>query len=103
MYKMMGADGKEYGPITAEQLRQWIGEGRANGQTRVLPEGSPEWKMLGELPEFSQALASPLSPAAAATGVAAVAPVPRTNPLAITSLILGIVAVPFGLCCCYGF
>ena len=40
MYKIIGADGKEYGPITSEQLRQWMAEGRANLQTRVLPEGA---------------------------------------------------------------
>ena len=27
MYKIKGADGKEYGPASLEQLRQWIGEG----------------------------------------------------------------------------
>jgi hypothetical protein len=53
MYKIIGADGKEYGPISAEQLRQWMVEGRANQQTKVLPEGATEWKTVGELPEFS--------------------------------------------------
>ncbi len=53
MYKIIGADGKEYGPISAEVLRQWIAEGRANAQSKVLPEGATEWKTLGELPEFA--------------------------------------------------
>jgi GYF domain 2 len=53
MYKIIGADGKEYGPITADQLRQWIAEGRANLQTQVLPDGATEWKAVGELPEFA--------------------------------------------------
>jgi uncharacterized protein DUF4339 len=53
MYKIIGADGHEYGPVTAEQLQQWIREGRATGQTKVQPEGSPEWKTLAELPEFA--------------------------------------------------
>ena len=52
MYKIIGADGKEYGPITSEQLRQWMAEGRANLQTRVLPEGATEWRSIGELQEF---------------------------------------------------
>ncbi len=38
MYKIIGADGKEYGPVTSEQVRQWITEGRANAQTKVQPE-----------------------------------------------------------------
>jgi len=60
MYKIIGADGKEYGPITAEQLRQWIAEGRANAQSRVLLEGTGDWKPLCEYPEF--ATASPGAP-----------------------------------------
>lgn len=52
MYKIIGADGKEYGPISAEQLRQWIAEGRANAQTRVCAEGTTEWKPLSAFPEF---------------------------------------------------
>src|SRR5580704_16973820 len=53
MYKIIGADGREYGPVTVEQIQQWIREGRANVQTKVRPEGGTEWKALGELPEFS--------------------------------------------------
>src|SRR2546423_1412583 len=53
MYKIIGADGKEYGPISTEQLRQWIAEGRANAQTRMLLEGTTEWKPLSEYPEFA--------------------------------------------------
>ena len=78
MYKIIGADGKEYGPITVEQLRQWISEGRVNPQTRVKSEGATGWQPLGSLPEFAQAHA------------ALTAPPPRTSALAITSLILGV-------------
>src|ERR1051326_2991519 len=58
MYRIIGADGREYGPISAEQLRQWIAEGRANAQTKILPEGTTEWKSLSEFPEFNAAAAS---------------------------------------------
>jgi hypothetical protein len=58
MYKVIGTDGREYGPISAEQLRQWIAERRADGQTQVQPEGSTEWRPLSELPEFAAALAA---------------------------------------------
>jgi hypothetical protein len=61
MYRIIGADGREYGPITADQLRQWIAEGRANAQTKVLPEGTTEWRTLGELPEFL-ATSQPITP-----------------------------------------
>lgn len=58
-YKIIGADGKEYGPISSEQLRQWIKEGRANAQTKVLLEGTTEWKPLSEFPDLASALPGP--------------------------------------------
>lgn len=57
MFKIIGADGKEYGPVTTEQIRQWIAEGRANAQTKVQPEGVTEWQALGSLAEFADAVA----------------------------------------------
>jgi len=62
MYKIIGADQKEYGPVTAEQLRQWLAEGRVNSLTQVRAEGTTEWKALGSIPEF--AAASPGAPPA---------------------------------------
>jgi hypothetical protein len=59
MYRIIGADGNQYGPISAEQLRQWIAEGRANAQTKVLAEGTMEWKPLSEFPEFFGGAAPP--------------------------------------------
>ena len=61
-YKMIGADQKEYGPVSAEQLRQWINEGRLNAQTQVLPEGATEWKALGEVLEFADAFKVSVQP-----------------------------------------
>src|SRR5437867_1264777 len=77
MYRIIGADGREYGPISADQLRQWIAEGRANGQTKVLAEGATEWKLLGELPEFA-----PVTPAAPAAMPAGMVPLSMTPALA---------------------
>lgn len=56
MFKMIGGDGQEYGPVTAEQLRQWIWDHRANGQTLVRAEGEADWKPLGAWPEFADTL-----------------------------------------------
>ena len=44
MYRVIGADGKEYGPVSIEQLRQWIADGRVNAQTQVQAAGGAEWK-----------------------------------------------------------
>src|SRR5262245_45643734 len=52
MYKIIGADQKEYGPIPGEQIRRWIAEGRLNGQTLACAEGSQDWKPLATFPEF---------------------------------------------------
>ena len=62
MYKLIGADGKEYGPVPAEVVREWIRERRANAQTRARPEGTPDWTTLGALPEFASDLSSRPAP-----------------------------------------
>jgi prepilin-type processing-associated H-X9-DG protein len=91
MFKILGADQKEYGPVSADQVRQWIAQGRANGQTKVQAAGSPDWKPLAEFPEFGDALRAAASPANQ-PAPAAISP-PRspakTSGMAITSLVLG--------------
>jgi hypothetical protein len=58
MYRIIGGDGNEYGPVTAEQMRQWITENRVNGDTRV--QGADGvWKTLREFPEFVEVLPPP--------------------------------------------
>ncbi|HUK81429.1 MAG TPA: NINE protein [Verrucomicrobiae bacterium] len=61
---MIGADGRQYGPVSAEQLRQWITEGRASPLTLVQPEGGTDWKPLASFSEFTPLLplASPVPP-----------------------------------------
>ncbi|HEX4644868.1 MAG TPA: DUF4190 domain-containing protein [Verrucomicrobiae bacterium] len=92
MYKIIGADGKEYGPISAEQVRQWIAQGRANGQTKIQLEGNNEWKSLSEFPEFAPAL--PATPPPLPTSVQSIASEPpRTSGMAVASLICGILGL----------
>src|SRR4029077_1712202 len=56
MYKIIGADQKEYGPITADQVRQWIRDGRVNAHTRARLEPGGIWQPLSAFPEFADAL-----------------------------------------------
>ncbi len=52
-YIIIGGDGKEYGPVTADEVREWVQAGRANGETRIKPEGAADWSSLRELPELA--------------------------------------------------
>jgi len=58
-YKIVGGDRREYGPIDEQQIRQWIAEGRVNGETLVQAEGGL-WKKLSQFAEFADAL--PVAP-----------------------------------------
>lgn len=66
MYRIQGADHKEYGPISADQVRQWITENRLNRNSLASAEASPGWKPLGQFPEFADVLATQAPAVAAA-------------------------------------
>ena len=66
MYTIIGGDGREYGPVTADQVRSWIAGGRANLQTRIKAEGSIEWKTVADFPEITGGGAAQGDAAAAA-------------------------------------
>jgi Domain of unknown function (DUF4190)/GYF domain 2 len=100
-YIIIGGDQKEYGPISAEEVRQWLAEGRAAAQTKAKMEGATEWKMLSDFPEFRDVLKSSIPPLLAASESDVT---PKLSGMAITSLVLGILGMftcaltaPFGL------
>src|SRR6266849_4562833 len=74
-YKIIGADQKEYGPVSAEQLRQWVAEGRVNAQTLIQAEGETEWKPMSAFAEFADTLRTTPSVPPLPGSAAAVAPV----------------------------
>lgn len=51
-YKILGTDGKEYGPVTLEQLKGWIGDSRVTGTTQVLRSDQSGWRNASELAEL---------------------------------------------------
>jgi uncharacterized membrane protein len=53
MYIIIGGDEKEYGPISADDVRQWITEGRLNEQSRIKAEGEGEFRALETFSEFA--------------------------------------------------
>ena len=74
MFKIIGADQKEYGPISVEQIRQWITDGRLNANTPAQREGG-DWQLLSAFEEFTD-----LFNAGAASPSAAHAPAPMAAP-----------------------
>jgi hypothetical protein len=66
MYKILGSDGHEYGPLSTEKIKQWIAEERVEKKTPVLPDGAADWVFLSSLPEFAEAFASQEKSGAAA-------------------------------------
>lgn len=94
MYRVIGNDGKTYGPASAETIRHWLAAGRLESRTPVLPDGAAEWTYLGLLPEFvRECCGNPpvinAPPAAATTG--------RTNGFATAGFICGLISLT---CCC---
>jgi hypothetical protein len=76
MYKIIGSNGTEYGPVTLEQLRAWVVEGRVNADTQTQLEGEAGWRPLSTFPELaallpSRAAAPPLPPSPTPFGVGA--------------------------------
>ncbi len=84
MYKIIGADGKEYGPVSAEQLRQWLAEGRVNTQTRVTLESGGNWSFLSTFPELNP------------TGGLPPIPPPKTSDRASNKIAAGVCAILLG-------
>lgn len=95
MFKILANDGREYGPVPADTVRQWVREGRANAQTQVQAVGAGTWVALVTVPELAAALgaAPPQWPVQSR---------PQTNALAVIGFISSLVSITIGLCCCYG-
>jgi len=69
MYKVIGGDQKQYGPVTADEVRMWIADGRLNAQSLAWAEGGTEWKPLGSFPEFADVLRVQIAPPPLTAGV----------------------------------
>jgi hypothetical protein len=105
MYKVVGADQREYGPVTRETILEWIALNRANGATIAKFEDGA-WKPLSTFEEFQAALAAapqaPLiettvvSPGREAPSFSGVGSQRNTN----VASVLGIV-FPIVCCCCW--
>jgi hypothetical protein len=61
-YVIIGGDGKEYGPITSADIRQWLAEGRLSEQSLAKAESDAEFRPLGKFPEFAELFNRPTPP-----------------------------------------
>jgi hypothetical protein len=57
IYTIIGGDQKPYGSVTADNIRQWIADGRLNAESLAREENDTEWRPLSAFPEFADALA----------------------------------------------
>lgn len=95
MYKIIGNDGKPYGPVPAEKVREWIGQGRVDSRTAVLAEGATDWTFIGLLPEFAREFSG--SPPVMSPPKMTAPPVSSTNGFATAGFICGLLS---WVCCC---
>jgi hypothetical protein len=95
-YKMIGADGVEYGPAAAAEVAEWIRERRASAKTLVRKTSEPNWRKLEEFPEFASELAAKAQTLQAGAATALPAGPPK-NKLARMSFTLSLVSM---LCWC---
>jgi hypothetical protein len=102
MFTILGADGKEYGPVAAAKISEWIAGGRANLQTKARRADSTEWRTLGDFPEFGGAAAvtTAATEPPAVGAVADPAPAPLQGTPAEISARLAAQAASFDLFSC---
>ena len=59
-YKIIGGDGREYGPATLAELQDWIRDGRVGTHTHVWQNERAIWTSAGEHPELQEFFPPPL-------------------------------------------
>jgi hypothetical protein len=96
MYRVVGVDNREYGPIPAETVREWIQQGRANSETIARLEDGGAWKPLRTFDEFRDLLGLPRIPAGAPPEFSTFNAGPKSNSLATAGLFFACL----GGCCC---
>lgn len=88
MFTIIGVDGKEYGPVTADQIRQWITENRLTPAMQARRDGETEWRRIADFAEFAPPAPAagglpPIDPAAIGAPAVPAAPV-EPQPVAFT-------------------
>jgi hypothetical protein len=93
-YKIKGTDGNEYGPVSTEELHQWIAQNRCTRETLVQVDESGEWVPMVNLPDFQSAFSAPTPPASSPKedgGVSTM--IPYKNTSALIAYYLGVFCI----------
>jgi hypothetical protein len=87
-------DGRKYGPVSAQELRKWLAEGRLKPTDHVWTEGLTGWVPYNTVEELNSGIAPQAGGGASVQGLDRTAP-QQGNGMAVAGMILGIVSVPF--------
>ncbi len=87
-YKMIGGDGREYGPASFDEIKQWIREGRIGAATMIWRSDSQTWMPAARLSEFEADFGIPKAPPIAPVVVGFM---PRATAYGIDQIILTII------------
>jgi hypothetical protein len=53
-YFLIGTDGRHYGPLSFDDVRTWLADGRAGKYSRARRDTEDQWIALREMPEFEE-------------------------------------------------
>ncbi len=91
-YRIIGGDGREYGPATVDEIRTWITDGRVGSQTLVWESDDGEWLPAARRPQLRWDLPRNEAPPVVAARDAAAA-VPAPIALRVAAYLFDMVAV----------
>ena len=55
LYFLIGTDGRQYGPLSQDDVFTWLADGRASRYSRARRETEAQWAALRDMPEFEEA------------------------------------------------
>lgn len=70
-YKTRGADGKEYGPVSLNQLTTWLNEGRVSPKSEVMRSDMDYWSPAGSFTELQGSVPPAIQPLSASATTSA--------------------------------
>ncbi len=85
-YEIIGGDNRAHGPVTGEELCDWIRQGRAGRNSMIRPSNMEAWRPISTFPEFS-------GPLRGMPWIPLYQPTPKVHGLAVASLVLGLISL----------